>query len=69
MIKVIAGFGIMILLSCSNKSKTSPTNEGAPNTPNVENVNGNMPDTSSSVNLANPPKTQDSSRLKDSTKK
>jgi hypothetical protein len=69
MIKVIAGFGIMMLLSCSNSNKTSPTNEGAPNTPNVENVNGNMPDTSSSVNLGNPSTAQDSTGLKDSTKK
>ena len=68
--KIATGFLFMILLSCSNKGKkVSPTNEGTPNTPNVENVNGNIPDTVNTVTLGHPDTTKDSSGLKDSTKK
>lgn len=60
-------FLLAILLSCSNGDKSSTT-ESAPNTPNIQNVNGDVPDTSSSVTL-NHTMAQDSSYAKDSTKK
>jgi hypothetical protein len=41
---------VMVLVSCSNEPKNT---ESSPNLTNVQNVNGNMPDTSSSVVLEN----------------
>ncbi len=49
----------IILLSCSNEPKTT---ESSPNLTNVQNVNGNMPDTSSSISLDNK-KTEDSIKV------
>lgn len=61
----IAGF----ILACNNSadSSTTSTDSGtAPNSTNVENVNGNVPDTNSGMTL-NRSLPVDSSNLKDST--
>ncbi|HYH14450.1 MAG TPA: hypothetical protein VD794_04480 [Flavisolibacter sp.] len=50
---------IMVFLSCSNEPTTT---ESSPNLTNVQNVNGNMPDTSSSIALDNK-KTEDSIKV------
>jgi len=67
--KLVTGFLAIMLFSCSNGDHVAPTNESAPNTPNVENVNGNMPDTTNSIKLGKPDTTPDSVHLKDSLKK
>jgi len=56
------------LSSCSDGTTTTDESAGTTATP-VENVNGNIPDTTNSVSLDNSNKTPDSSHLKDSTKK
>ena len=59
-----------ILVACNNSSNTSPTSADsgtAPNSTNVENVNGNVPDTTSGMTL-NQSLPVDSSNLKDSGK-
>lgn len=60
----------LILLACNNSSDTSTTSidsSTAPNSTNVENVNGNVPDTTSGMTL-NQSLPVDSSNLKDSGK-
>ncbi|WP_148661104.1 hypothetical protein [Flavisolibacter tropicus] len=56
-----------ILLSCKNKNTTTTTTESSPNLTNVENVNGNIPDTTNSISLENR-QTVDSLSLADSLK-
>jgi uncharacterized lipoprotein YajG len=51
-----------VMAACNNDKETV---ESAPNTPNVQNVNGNMPDTGSSISLDNS-QSQDSTRTGDS---
>lgn len=41
---------IIVIVSCSDEPKNT---ESSPNLTNVQNVNGNMPDTSSSIVLDN----------------
>jgi len=67
---LLAGM-IALLASCSNGSDTpttTTTNEASPNTP-VENVNGNVPDTTNSISPGNRDKTRVDSSYIDSTKK
>ena len=40
------------ILSCSSDKKDDVSKEGV-NTPGIQNVNGNIPDTSNSINLDN----------------
>ena len=54
------------LLACGNEKTDDTKTESSPATPAVENVDGNIPDSTNSVNL-NKPMPTDSSRLKDST--
>ena len=64
LLALIAG----LFAACNNSSKTSTSGDSSTSTPtNVENVNGNVPDTTSGMTL-NKPLPVDSSRLKDSTK-
>jgi hypothetical protein len=58
----------VFLFACSNQSKTPDTNE-SPGAPNVQNVNGNVPDTSNSVDLSGSGKPVDSSYAKDSMRR
>ena len=68
MIKFLIGVLITgILMSCKNKTTTTTT-ESSPNLTNVQNVNGNIPDTSSSISLDNR-QTVDSLSVSDSIKK
>jgi hypothetical protein len=61
--------GIIVLLAaCNNSSTTTTTDDATPNQTGVQNVNGNMPDTSNSINI-NATEHQDSSRVKDSVKR
>jgi hypothetical protein len=56
------------ILACNNSGNTSTTKDTAATSPtNVENVNGNVPDTASGMNL-NHSLPIDSSRMKDSAK-
>ncbi len=61
---------ISVLFACNNSGNTttkiSPDSGGSGNTPGIENVNGNIPDTSAGIKL-NKPLPKDSSRLNDST--
>jgi PBP1b-binding outer membrane lipoprotein LpoB len=57
--------GMALLQSCNNSSETDA--KASPNPSNVENVNGNIPDSTNSINL-NQSLPVDSSRLKDSLK-
>lgn len=50
---------------CGNDSSQKNENTASPNAAGVENVNGNLPDTSNAVTLEQPPR-NDSSKLKDS---
>ncbi len=62
--KKLLSFGgvLMVLIACNNSTANS---EPTPSPTNVQNVNGNVPDTANSVNLnANQP--IDSSKVKDS---
>jgi hypothetical protein len=54
-----------ILLSCNNNDPK--TTESSPNLTNVQNVNGNIPDTTSSISLENR-QTVDSLPVSDSLK-
>lgn len=57
-----------LLPACNNSSNTTTTSidsTTAPNTTNIENVNGNVPDTTSGMTL-NQPLPVDSSKVKDS---
>jgi hypothetical protein len=57
-----------LISSCNNNSKTSRSGDSSRAEPtNVQNVNGNVPDTTSGITL-NKPLPVDSSRVKDSTK-
>ncbi|MGZ3845531.1 MAG: hypothetical protein ACXVLT_06655 [Flavisolibacter sp.] len=57
-----------LFFACTNSSKTSASGDTSSATPtNVQNVNGNEPDTTSGMTL-NKPLPVDSSRLKDSAK-
>lgn len=61
-------FSGFILLACNNSANetTSADSTGAPVKPGIDNVNGNIPDTGSAIQL-NEPLPKDSSNL-DSTK-
>lgn len=50
----------------SSNAKVSPDSSGSGNTTGIENVNGNIPDTSQGIKL-NKPLPKDSSRVNDST--
>jgi hypothetical protein len=65
--KKLFGFFLLVVLfsACTNDS-TPAKEETTPSNTNVQNVNGNMPDTSGSVNL-NAPLPVDS--VKDSTRR
>lgn len=58
------------IFACNNSSNTSttPDSSTAPTTTNVENVNGNVPDSNSGMTL-NQSLPVDSSKVKDSLKK
>lgn len=55
------------VIACNNSSSSSvsPDSSGAGNTPGIDNVNGNVPDTDAGIKL-NKPLPKDSSRLDDS---
>jgi len=59
---------LIVACNSSNTSSTttSPDSSGSGNTPGHDNVNGNVPDTTSTIHL-NKPLPKDSSRIKDST--
>jgi hypothetical protein len=57
--------GVALLEACNNSSETDKA--ASPNPSNVENVNGNIPDSTNSINL-NQSLPVDSSKLKDSSK-
>jgi hypothetical protein len=60
---------IGFLLACNNSSNTTTSADSSTtNSTNVENVNGNVPDTTSGMTL-NQSLPVDSSRLKDTSKK
>ena len=56
---------VIALGACNNEPETT---ESSPNLTNVQNVNGNMPDTSSSISLDSK-NTEDSLVVKDSLNK
>ena len=59
---------LAVVFFCGCGSDTSNNDvPAAPNTPAIENVNGNLPDSGNSINL-NGSQPVDSSRLKDSLK-
>ena len=60
---VICSLALVLFISCNNSSGTNE--EPTPTPTNVQNVNGNIPDTSSGSNL-NGTMPVDSSKLKDS---
>lgn len=68
--KLLSGLVIMaILIACSNSSgNKAATDTTSPNTPALDNVNGNVPETTNTTNL-NQPLPIDSSKVKDSMKK
>lgn len=53
----------------SNTTKSEADTKGGTSTSAVENVNGNVPDTTNTVPLNNKPLPKDSSNLKDSAAK
>jgi ABC-type oligopeptide transport system substrate-binding subunit len=58
-----------LLAACNNSSSTSKAKDTTMSNPtNVQNVNGNVPDTTSGTNLEHPLPV-DSSKIKDSAKK
>ena len=57
---------IGFLISCGDDKSTDAATESAPVTPGIENTDGNIPDSSTSIPL-NSTLPVDSSRLKDST--
>jgi hypothetical protein len=61
----LALFTVITLFACNNEPETT---ESSPNLTNVQNVNGNMPDTSSSITLDNKQAT-DSLSIADSSNK
>ena len=58
-----------LLFSCSDGTDKTTTGESAPGTAPIENVNGNVPDTTNSISPDNTTKVPDSSHLKDSLRK
>jgi hypothetical protein len=58
---------VIFIIACNNSSNTSSAPSSDSGTTNVENVNGNIPDSSSGIQL-NKPLPVDSSRVKDSTR-
>jgi hypothetical protein len=58
-------FSLALLQACNNSSEAAQTE--VPNPANVENVNGNIPDSTNSINL-NQGLPVDSSKVKDSLK-
>jgi hypothetical protein len=66
---VITMLSLTIFMACNSGEETEATDKAAPNSPAVQNVNGNIPDSGNSINLNNPLPV-DSSRVKaDSLKK
>jgi hypothetical protein len=64
-------FGLLFafFFSCSdNKTTTTTTEEGSATTAPVENVNGNIPDTTNGVSPSTMTQTPDSTHLKDSAR-
>ena len=58
-----------LAFACNNSSRTtkiSPDSGGAGNTPGIDNVNGNIPDTDAAIKL-NKPLPKDSSGVLDSS--
>lgn len=58
---------LLFLAACSNHTKGTHTGESGPNVTNMENVNGNVPDTSTGSTLNKKPGI-DSTHVLDSTK-
>ncbi|MGZ5287711.1 MAG: hypothetical protein ACXWB9_11020 [Flavisolibacter sp.] len=56
---------IIFLAAATSCNDSEPTGPVAPHQPGIQNVNGNIPDTSGSINLGGS-QTIDSSRVKDS---
>ena len=56
----------LVLGACSNNTKGTHTGESGPNMTNVENVNGNIPDTSSGAVLNKAPSQDSSHAIRDS---
>ena len=61
--KVCLFLSLLIFAACSNNTHTSTNGESGPNRTHVENVNGNMPDTTGGSVLNGSP-VQDSSKAK-----
>lgn len=55
---------VSVLFACNN-DKTTDSTESAPVTPGIDNVNGNIPDTTDAIRL-NQPLPKDSSGMTDS---
>jgi ABC-type oligopeptide transport system substrate-binding subunit len=66
---LLAMMAVCGLLACnSGSNSTTSADSTSPSPTNVQNVNGNTPDTTSGINL-NQPMPVDSSRMKDSAQK
>ena len=63
-----AWIGIIAAIAFTACNDGSETTESSPNVTNVQNVNGNMPDTTSSITL-DTKQTDDSLSIKDSVNK
>ncbi|MEO7800388.1 MAG: hypothetical protein ABIR81_00220 [Ginsengibacter sp.] len=65
--KLLALVVFVSAISC-NAKEDEVTDDASQNQPGIENVNGNIPDTTNSINLDNN-KTDSATVMKDSTKK
>ncbi len=63
----VAAVAVSFLASCSNNTKGTHTGESGPNVTNMENVNGNVPDTSTGSTLNKKPGL-DSTHVRDTAK-
>jgi hypothetical protein len=59
---------IGVFIACNSDKKTEAATEAAPVTPGIDNVNGNIPDTSESIRL-NQPLPKDSASAADSSRR
>jgi len=64
---IAPALALVFLAACSNSTPGTHTGESGPNMTNVENVNGNVPDTSKGAVLNSKP-SSDSTQVKDSSR-
>lgn len=60
--KILFCLSLTLAFAACNDTSDKEAVEAAPNTPNVQNVNGNMPDTTTGISLDNNGATSDSTR-------